>query len=627
MPAPMRKFWSAELDDDPRGAAAALVDRNARIEQASANVLARNIALTSARLYENQPISSLYMFAAHAGGGGSGGAYLGERSADNVLRAAVHAAQAIITRNRTRPAFLTRGGDWLTRDAVEKLNKIVDAIFSHNDTYNLAGGVIFIDAAVPGLGLIHVYHDGQSVIHERCWPTDLCVDPVEAKMGWDYVLTFGIRRRLDREVAMERYGDTPERKQAIEMAPRDKTFGEDSDADLICVDQGWHKRVGKVDGRFSVAIRGMELHRAKWPHAWVPLVPYVWEPGLLGIWGRSIAEQATLPQVVINTCNARKDRALSIASVPRLIYTGPNKFPTSKLDNKIGLVIQLQPGEKLEDFAWQANTEPFDREIAYQKSVVFANQGLNEGQAQGASQLGDDASGEAQRVEVQIASNRLAPHQSRWDRMFVNLGRTSALVARQLHKEKGRGKVSFALPQKGYAELIDSAALEDLEEESFIVDCAETNKLPTDPAGLIATAINLVKAEIWTPEEGADAIRTLDNEEPETLTFASREHLQQVFDEMIREGKYIPPDELDDLQRGIVMAARYALRALTRKVPMDRVEHLRTWIEDATAELRRRAAKMAADAPPAPAAPPMPPGAPDGAAQGPPGPDAGAMDQ
>src|SRR5690242_1640947 len=124
----IRKFWDPDLDNDPVAAGNALVGRHAAIEANPQNQLARNVALLSACLYENAIFSSLYNYVVGEGGAATGAsAYVGHKSPDNVLRAAVLAAQAIICRNRTRPTFLSRGGDWEVRDQVARMNKICDA--------------------------------------------------------------------------------------------------------------------------------------------------------------------------------------------------------------------------------------------------------------------------------------------------------------------------------------------------------------------------------------------------------------------------------------------------------------------------------------------------------------------
>lgn len=608
------QFWDPSLDDNPVAAGDALVTRANAIEQSSENRIARNIALTSARLFENAPIMDLRLFGtgevSSANVSSVTSAYLGEHSTVNHLRAICMTAQSTIARNRVRPMFLSRGGDNSVQRKTAQFTKLNDGIFSANNTHLLAAE-IFIDAVAIGLGAIHSYHDGEKVIDERVFPTELLVDPAEARLGWQHIRTLGRRRRLDVDAVIAQFGDTSEKEAAIRAAAtKDQSV---TGAQQIIVDEQWHKETpGEGDGRHAIAIPAMELFREKWPHRQFPIVPFVWEKSLLGIWGRSIAEQCSRSQITVNMNVSRIDRALGIASVPRLTTTkAPNgaTIPTAKVNNKIGLIIELQPGQKIEEFKWSSNTEELQANTDWHIAQMWTLMGLSQPLGSGQSALGADASGAALRTEIQIVANRLANHQNRWDRVFVELAEVHVMVAKQLyaHAQKHKKRLTpLAIPGRQFAETVEWSTTNDLDVADYIVDCEPTNKMASDPAGLIQNAIDLVTAKIWTPERGARAIHTLDNEEEQSLTEASKQHLSQVFDRILETGKYEGPDDLDDLEAGVVLCAEYALRALTRNESPKRINLLRDWITEAAATIKRR---RGTQQPPAQTPPAPPPGA------------------
>lgn len=607
------QFWDASLDSDPVAAGNALVKRANAIDDSSENRLARNIALTSARLYENAPIMDLRLFGSGETSSASvstvTSSYLGEHSTVNHLRAICMTAQSTIARNRVRPMFLSRGGDYDVQRKTEQFTKLNDGIFSANNTHLLAAE-IFIDAVAIGLGAIHSFHDGTRVIDERVFPTELLVDPAEARLGWQHIRTLGRRRRLDLDAVLAQFGDTDDKKAAINLAAtKDLSV---TGAKQVVIDEQWHKETpGEGDGRHAIAVPGMEVFREKWPHQQFPIVPFVWEKSLLGIWGRSIAEQCSRSQITVNMNVSRIDRALGIASVPRLTTTkAPNgaTIPTAKINNKIGLIIELQPGQKIEEFKWSSNTQELQANTDWHIGQMWTLMGLSQPLGSGQSALGADASGAALRTEIQIVANRLANHQNRWDRVFVELAEIHVMVSKQLyaHAQKHKKRLTpLAIPGRKYAETIEWSTTKDLDVTDYIVDCEPTNKMASDPAGLIENAIDLVTAKIWTPEQGQRAIHSLDNEEQESLTEASKLHLAKVFNGMLDGGKYEGPDDLDDLEAGVVLCAEYAIRALTRgDVPKKRIDNLRDWITEAAATIKRRRAPQPQAPAPAPAAPP-----------------------
>ena len=81
-----------------------------------------------------------------------------------------------------------------------------------------------------------------------------------------------------------------------------------------------------------------------------------------------------------------------------------------------------------------------------------------------------------------------------------------------------------------------------------------------------------------------------------------------MFNSILETGKYEGPDDLDDLEAGVILCAEYALRAINAGASTKRIDLLRDWITEAAATLKKR--KQAQQ--PAP----QPPASPITAAQG-----------
>lgn len=592
---------------DPVARARALIARANAIDDTTENRTARNIALTNARMYENNLLSNLYMFSAGLAEGSRSSAnagnswvrpttvqpMFGDKTSINHLRAAVQTAHSMIASNRIRPRFLASGGDWQTHRKCAALTKVCDGVFAENDTHAL-GGQCFIDASVLKLGAIQTFHDGRRVRHQRIIPTELNVDPAEAVFGWSYVRTVGRRRRMDRGAVLQQFGKTEEAKKAILNVPKHLGFGVDDNT--ILVDEAWHKSTipGGTDGYHSICIPDFELAGGPWPFDWVPISILVWEDSLLGVWGTSIAEQCSLAQLKITKLTERIDASVSMASVPRLVQTGTPGTPTTTITNKVGLVVKELTPNSIRPLDWKPNIEPAQAEREFQIQQLYATIGISQQQAQALTSLGADASGEALRIEIQKENKRLSIPQQKWDAFFVDIAKNTAMVARELWKSmKGQKRLSFAIPGRRYATSVDWQDVGDLEVTDYVVDCQPTAAMPNDPAGRILYAERLVKAGIWTPARGAQAIHELDVEAPETLQEASRKHLEKAFDTMLAKGSYEPPDELDDLVVGVPLAGEFALRAMNENYPEEHVNQLRKWITEAATMLKKQVAPPA----------------------------------
>ena len=188
--------------------------------RAPRTVLARNVALTNARLYENAPfwICACSRGRDHrprtsrravdvpgrAHDGQPPSRDLHDRAVDD--RPQPRSAGLPVARGRRRDASAMRSSPRSMTASSRRTTRIYWPPTSSSTRSRLASG------------RIHVLHDGEKVMHERVFPTELQVDPIEAHHGWPHVRTVGRRRRMDLDAVFAAFGDTDEKEAAIRNA-------------------------------------------------------------------------------------------------------------------------------------------------------------------------------------------------------------------------------------------------------------------------------------------------------------------------------------------------------------------------------------------------------------------------
>jgi hypothetical protein len=561
----------------------------------------RDLHLRHARLYGNLPILGLgpRAYARKALAGTS------NRLAFNVIKSCCDAYTAKVTKDRPEVMFLTSGGDWDLQEKAKGLGKFIDGQFYETEVYELAPSIV-LDSAVYGNGILHPYierRDGKERLAvERVFPWEILVDDEEGVYGKPR--NFYRRKYIDRVVLEDMF---PDHAGEIAIAKREENgvdeWGYDSTADQVLVTECFHLKSGDKakDGLHIIAISNAILFEEEWEKPYFPYITLRMQPSLIGWWATGLSESLEGIQLELNVLLRKIQRSHHLLAAGHWLMA-KGSVNKQKLDNDIGSIIEYV-GEKPE-LAIGMTVSPdvyqhLDR--LYQKAYEIT--GISQLQAQGLKPSGLD-SGEAQRVYLDIQTERFQVSLHLYQHFYLELAKQMLDLSREIADRDSSFGVKAFRGQREMEKVVFGENF--LEEEQYTLQLYPANALSKDPASRIAEVQEFANAGWTNPREAKRLLKFPDLEEASSMEDASYNLVMDVCADM-RKGRFMGPEPFMDLDEAIKVVQLQYLMAKRDRVPEDRLELFRTWLEQAS-DMRSRAANANPIQPIMPAAPT--PGAP-----------------
>lgn len=535
---------------------------------------------------------------------------LRDRISYNLVQSVVDTVVAKVTRNRPKPLFLTSGGNYKKQREAKKLNTFLDGVFYENGTHEI-GTTVFRDASVWGDGFIHVFAKGDRVCHERVMSSEIFVDDVES--------LYGVPRQMhrvkqvDRQVLFDMFPDDYE-KIAGAKPSRTEEAGRSIIADMLTVRESWHlaSGPGADDGKHVITIDGAVLGQIEpWPHQWFPFARVQWCPRLYGYWGQGLAEQLQNIQLEINKLLWVIQRSFHLSGTFKVFIENGSKVVKEHLNNDVGSIINytgtmpqyvVPPTVAPEIFSHLQNliNKGYEQAGVSQLSAASLKpEGLN--------------SGRAIREYNDIQTDRLHTPAKSYENMFMDVARLSIEVIKMIAAEKGGYEVR--VPGKKSVQSIDWKDIK-LTDDEYVMQCFPVSSLPSDPAGRLQTIQEYAQAGFLSPRQARRLLDFPDLEQVESLANAEEDYLTSVFDKIVDDGDYTSPDPLDDLQTARQLCLEYYAQGKLNNLREDRLDMLRTYLQQIKEIEDEVARQMAPPVPPqgmpmpgatgAPLSPPIP---------------------
>ncbi len=487
---------------------------------------------------------------------------------------------------------LPEGADWNTRVKCKRLQKFLNTELTSKKAYPEAL-LAFLDMCVFGTGVLYPYSEWGELRVDRVIPTEIYVDEVEACYGKPRQIHRV--RAISRQVAEELF---PEHTDQIRIAqlwrPEGQAYRETL-SDVITLRESWHLPSSPEagDGRRVVTIDNATLLDEPYESSVLPFIFIRWKQPLMGFWGTGIPEELAGIQIEINTILMSIQKAFHLLGNPMVFIPAGSAISKAHINNRIGVIIPYNgptpPQVTTHRTVHPEVTMHLDRlyERAYQIT------GVTQLRAQGQKPSGID-SAKGIREYDDITSQRFIVVSNQWEQMFVDLAYRWVDIAKRMAAEgeppKSRTTGSRWVNTIKWSEV-------DLDRDRFVINIDTSNRLPQSKAGRTQESLELLRAGAITVEEWRDLQNYEDLESNASLERASRDYLREVASQMLDEGRWIPPEEYDNLVWGRDYFMKTLQEAKLAGAPEERTELIKRWIDEATDML---------EPPPPPFQPPTP---------------------
>lgn len=551
------------------------------------NQSARQLQLTiSARLYGNASMLGMPKLVAQVANTAKSVSY-------NVVQSGIDTATAKIAKNKPKPFFLTNGGNHDQQKKAKKLNKFVEGVFYEQKAYD-KGPIAFRDGGVWGDGIVHVFAAHGRIRWERVLPHELVVDELEALAG-DPRSMHRVRA-VDRGLLMELHPDKAEVIRNAKEASHELRSMLPNVADLVTVRESWHLPSGPEakDGKHIITIDGHALTKMEdYDKPRFPFARFQYSPRLYGYWSQGAAEQVQGIQLEINALRAVVQKATKLSGAHYWLIENGSKVAKSIITNMIGSIIPYT-GAKPEVVTPPIIPQEIYQQIATLKQDAYEQMGISQLSAASAKPAGLN-SGAALREYSDIESDRFQTIGRSYESFMLDLAALSISVAKDIAEEEGdyvvktpAGRFLRSIKWKDVA----------LDEADYVMQCFPISSLPNEPSGRLQTVQELVQAGAIPQSMLAKLMQFPDLEQYESLSNAMEDRLEELFDAMVDEGEYSPPEPWFDPRRARELALQYVLRGETQDLADERLEMLHTFLSQLDVLEQGAAAVAAANAPP-----------------------------
>ena len=605
-------FWGDGLE--PQERARRMVKAQQIIADLPSETYRRDMDIRNIRLYENNPIITLFSFA---------GKYYAEtstvavpppeQSVNNKAKAMIDTMASQVYSTDQRARCRTVDGNWRQRRRARYLQNFADGLAFELKLHKLrkrAG----MDGAIleSGVGILQFFLEDGRVAAERCLATEFSVDLqdglVDGMPQTIYRLRPMARDRMRRMVDDETGEEKARKLAAIEAAESVTVVG--APGDYLLVWEGVHLPSGAKakDGWHVIALQkdDGDMLVEQWTKPFFPWVFFCPEEKFCGVWGNSLMTQARPLQIRINMNEYRVQRALKLFHAGHLYIDRAAAMRKSNLTNEIGTVWEGDGPTPPQQVLFNAVTAEMYQNIKNDGDLIFANAGINVGASVGASQLGANAPAAAMREETSKSDQRNSPRQQRWEQFHLDCMRVGLSLVRDVVTKGGKadraGSYKVAAPGKRGLTVADWQQIQ-LDEDDYVLEIKPASPVPTDPDALVAFGERMVELQAWTPDQLAGYMQDLDADARVNRRASQERILEEKFENMLYEDRFAAvPDEFTNVKMALEMGSEYLAQGEEDKVPDKHLERVRRFLK-----------KCQAMTPP-----PAPPGPPPGAAAPPP---------
>ena len=518
----------------------------------------------------------------------------------NLVKSAALTAQAHIGSSKPFPAFVTSDADWELVKKARACEQAIKGVFHYTNFYETAAD-IFLDAAVASLGGIKIYIKAGRVHIDRVFPGELLVDIQEGLYGKPQNL-YQVKL-VDTDALTDRF---PKHATSIPFTSTGDNglfswIDWNQKENLVLVVEAWHlptydtKREKYSGGRHVIATGNTVLFEEEWKRETFPFAFYRWGKRLFGWYGYGIVEQLREQQRTINRLDSRINNIIHNLSVGHLVvWDNPNaRVNTEHLTNSPLDIIKIKGAGQPPTIMAQ-NAVPTELWQMRQETIRngFEELGLNEMQSYGTKPAGIDSAVALREVQ-DAGAKRFKPKVQAFENFILE---TARLVIRELHdaSERGEKLTIQAKKKRGSITMLEQINWKEvaLKDEEYRLELVPRSSLPDSSAGRKQTVEDWFRAGFIDAKEARYLLDFPDLERFNSLDLAAHEIILDAIETMVEDGNYVFPEPTDDLELLIKLTTQSYNKFRLRKLPDERLELLRRYIDDAKALIERAQAAM-----------------------------------
>jgi len=574
-------WWAAEREDMGRQIQSTIkfisTHQSTRTEQLTA----------STRLYGNSNAFNFIGPALSRSASASGNTQ-SARISFNLCSSVVDTLVAKMAKNKVIPTFITSGGVWGMQRKAEQLSKFAEGMSYEQDIHTKSIYALR-DSAVWGTGILHVFEDEDEIKVERCFPHEFFVDQIEALAGNPRQLHRV--KVVDRDIMVafcESLPDDEWKEKALDAVKTATASafvdlgGVGSAADLIMVTFSHHLKSSKdaTDGKYAICVGDCVISLEEWEKDYFPYPMIHYSRRQLGYWGAGACERLQNLQAEINRLMILIQRSMWMGGSFKVLVENGSRVVSQHLNNDVGAIINYTgtPPQYVTPPMIQQDIYPYiDSLIA----KGFQQEGVSQLEAASVKPMGVN-SGKGLRTMTDIADDRFMFLGQQMEEFTLEIHRQMIEVAKDIYSRRKTFKVVF--PQTKFLETIDWADIK-LKDDEYVLRAYPTSSLPDEPTGRYETIQEWMQAGLVSPRAGRRLMAMPDVEMADKLSNAAEDLLHKVYEDMLNDEKYTPPEPQWDLQLASQLYLAYYNYATLNNAPqeiMDLLRRFKAQLDDLT---------------------------------------------
>lgn len=472
----------------------------------------------------------------------------------NIVRREVDIFVAKMVKNRPVPMALTTGGNYGAQRRAKSLTKFFEGVLD-SVGYWKTRTLRWRDAAIFGSGLARNYRVGKKLVHERKFPWEVRVSPIDALHGKPRSLYF--RHHVDRLMLTDRYPKYAEQIRQAESRGTDDVWdtGLDRMHDIVLVEEAFHLPNGEVefnkkgevedakDGAWALAISNATLDRGDYIRDYHGISKVDFSPPVLGWWGEGMVRQLAGLQFEVNSIGLRLQEQGFLTGSYVLVGAGSG-IETETIDNGALTVVRYDGvAPKWETPApWHPEFFSYYQNLRGQfASDITGSSGASRGEG---LPPGVD-SGKAMRTFHELADEKLVPIGREDERDSIDTAWQLFDLMEEIFQEQGEKGEKYTVKvdkrQDGRSSLeeIDYSKVR-MDRENFTLRTFPTSFLATTPEDRWQQVSEMAEKGLFSQDEMLALLDFPDIQRVLNLRGSPRRAVEAIIEEFLDPDKAVP---------------------------------------------------------------------------------------